>query len=79
VVTTGTPEANAAKLSGHPPDRVLFQTDHEVDGAYRLNGTPSAVLVSPDATIASTPAAGRDEIRELVGRVVARPSTAVTA
>jgi uncharacterized membrane protein YphA (DoxX/SURF4 family) len=79
IVTRGTPDASASKVNGQPPDQVLFQTDHEVDGAYRLEGTPTAVLVNPDATIASTPAAGADEIRELVARVGARPSTTLTA
>lgn len=79
VITRGSPGESAAKVEGHPPERVLFQAAHEVDGAYRLDGTPTAVLLSPGGSIASTPAAGADEIRALVSSVATSSSAAVTA
>jgi methylamine dehydrogenase accessory protein MauD len=79
VITRGAPEENAAKIEGHPPDRVLFQAGHEVDGAFRLKGTPTAVLLSPDGSIASTPAAGADEIRELLSSTTTSSRAALTA
>jgi thiol-disulfide isomerase/thioredoxin len=46
--------------------KVLLQEDWEVSEAYRVNGTPSAVLVEADGTIASAVMGGAESIRELV-------------
>jgi hypothetical protein len=45
---------------------VLFQTGSEVSEAYRVPGTPAAVVVSPDGAIASDWAAGAPAIESLI-------------
>ena len=45
---------------------VLLDTDLEMYEAYRANGTPSAVLIADDGTVASWLAAGSDWIESLV-------------
>jgi peroxiredoxin/uncharacterized membrane protein YphA (DoxX/SURF4 family) len=49
---------------------VLLQHDGEVAEAYRMVGTPRAVVVLPDGTVGSHVAGGAEEIRGLVGQVV---------
>jgi thiol-disulfide isomerase/thioredoxin len=44
----------------------LLDTDLALSGAFQAAGTPSAVLVAVDGTIASYVAAGADEIEQLV-------------
>jgi thiol-disulfide isomerase/thioredoxin/uncharacterized membrane protein YphA (DoxX/SURF4 family) len=48
---------------------VMFQRDREVSDAYGVYGTPSAVAVARDATIASPVASGAEQIRSLVERI----------
>jgi thiol-disulfide isomerase/thioredoxin len=45
---------------------VLLQRGSEVSDAYRVKGTPSAIVVSPNGTIASSPAAGAAAIEALI-------------
>jgi uncharacterized membrane protein YphA (DoxX/SURF4 family)/thiol-disulfide isomerase/thioredoxin len=45
---------------------VLLQKRSEVSDAYRIGGTPSAVVVSPNGTIASSPAAGAPAIEAVI-------------
>jgi uncharacterized membrane protein YphA (DoxX/SURF4 family)/thiol-disulfide isomerase/thioredoxin len=45
---------------------VLMQRGSEVSDAYRVKGTPSAIVVSPNGTIASSPAAGAAAIEALI-------------
>jgi methylamine dehydrogenase accessory protein MauD len=52
---------------------VLLQKAREVSVAYGVAGTPSAVLIAADGTIASSPAAGADAIRRLVSDAVGLP------
>lgn len=47
-------------------DHVLLQKRSEVSDAYRVRGTPSAVVVSSAGTIASSPAAGALAIEALI-------------
>jgi peroxiredoxin len=88
VISRGSLEANRAKSSEHGLFNVLVQEDREVGEAYGENGTPSAVIVSPDGTVASPLAEGPERIRALVARMVSRgaqpspaapPSTATPA
>jgi methylamine dehydrogenase accessory protein MauD len=58
VISRGKPEENRAKLGAHGLNLVLLQKDREVSLSYRAVGTPSAVLLHPDGTIASTLAQG---------------------
>lgn len=48
---------------------VLVQRDGEVDDAYEVTGTPAAVLIGVDGTIASSLALGARDIKSLVASV----------
>ena len=49
LISRGERDANLAHAREHGLDDVLIQHDREVNERYEVNGTPSAVLVSPDA------------------------------
>jgi thiol-disulfide isomerase/thioredoxin len=67
VLSEGTAEANAPLVDGHGFDDVLLQERGEVYRAYGLReGTPAAVVVRPDRTIASVAVAGGPAIEELI-------------
>lgn len=66
LVSRGRAADNAASEE-HGISPVLLEADHEVTAAYKVAGTPSAVLVRPEGTIASAPAAGSQAIRALLG------------
>jgi peroxiredoxin len=66
VISRGSLEDNRTKAKQHNLARVLMQKDNEVADAYQTFGTPTAVLVRPDGTIASAPAGGAEAIRTLV-------------
>jgi uncharacterized membrane protein YphA (DoxX/SURF4 family) len=53
---------------------VLVDTAEEARRAYRVIGTPSAVVISPSGKIASTLAPGASAIRELVETLTASPA-----
>jgi peroxiredoxin len=72
VVSRGSLDANRAKSSEHGLFNVLVQDDREVGEAYGADGTPSAVIVSPDGTVASPLAEGPERIRALVARMVSQ-------
>ena len=59
----GTSEDNRTKLGEHGLTPVLLQQDREVAAAYRVAGTPSAVLVRAEGTIGSPLALGSGAIR----------------
>lgn len=69
VVGGGPVEANRAKAAEHGIATMLIQPDRSVSEAFGCTGTPCAVLISPDGTIASAPAGGPGPIRTLVERV----------
>lgn len=54
--------------------RVLLDEHAELYEAFEASGTPSAVLVAADGTIASRIAPGRDLIEQLIGDAVAKPA-----
>ena len=64
-ISRGKAEVNRAKSKAHKVQNFLIQRDREVAEAYRVENTPSAVLVS-DGRIASPLAVGTDAIRALV-------------
>lgn len=66
-VSRGSVEANRQKTRGLA--HVWLQHDREALDAYRVSGTPSAVLIAPDGRIASQVAGGADQIRTLVDTV----------
>ena len=74
VVSRGAPIENRAKYGEHGVTQVLLQKDREVAEAYRVNGTPSAVLVRPDGTVGSAAVPGADGIRRLVAQVLGTPA-----
>jgi peroxiredoxin len=79
LVSRGDPEENKTKAQEHGLINVVLQDDWEVSEAYDLAGTPGAVLVSPDGTIASPMVGGAESIRAFVAQAVAAPPTVAAA
>lgn len=69
IISRGTAEANRAKTAPHRLRNVLLQRNREIAEAYKVNGTPSGVLVR-DGQILSAAAAGIDQIRTLVRQAI---------
>jgi thiol-disulfide isomerase/thioredoxin len=65
-VSDGSLEEVQAEAEEFELDRVLLDDDRLVSDAYRASGTPAAVLVAPDGTIASWIASGGNWIERLV-------------
>jgi methylamine dehydrogenase accessory protein MauD len=70
LVSRGDPEENRRQADEHGLTNVVLQADWEVSKAYRVRGTPSAVLVLPDDSVGSPVAGGSEAIKSLVGRAV---------
>ena len=70
IANGGDREASLSEANEHGLERVLSDTDLAVYEAYEVAGTPGAVLVAPDGTIASHVAAGTDWIEQLLARTV---------
>lgn len=70
LVSRGDLGENRAKMGEHGLTKVLLQEDWEVSEAYRVGGTPSAVLVQPDGTIGSAVVGSAEAIRSLVAHAV---------
>jgi peroxiredoxin len=70
LVGRGSAEENSAEISEHGIDNVLLQEDWEVADAYGVDGTPSAVVVSPEGTIGSFLAQGPEEVEALLAQAV---------
>jgi peroxiredoxin len=68
LISRGEVEENRAKAQEHGLTNVLLQEDWEVSQAYRVAGTPSAVLLTPEGTIATPVAGGAESIRTLVAQ-----------
>jgi peroxiredoxin len=66
----GEKTAIAAEAREHGLERVLVDHDLAVLEAYQVTGTPSAVLIAADGTIASYIASGTEEIEQLVERAL---------
>jgi peroxiredoxin/uncharacterized membrane protein YphA (DoxX/SURF4 family) len=73
LISRGPVDAARATASEHRLGHVLVQHDREVARAYQAHGTPSAVLVSGDGTVASPVAAGADAVRALITSAVTGP------
>jgi thiol-disulfide isomerase/thioredoxin len=72
-ISRGEVKVNRAKSAEHKLQNMLLQADREIAGAYLVEATPSAVLIT-DGRIASPLAVGPDMIRALVGRATLPPS-----
>lgn len=66
VVTEGDVETARAEAQEHGLRHVLADDDLRLYGLYQASGTPSALLIGPDATIASFVAGGAGAIESLV-------------
>jgi methylamine dehydrogenase accessory protein MauD len=66
LLSDGDPEAVRAEAAEHGLENVLVDETLSAYEAYGANGTPSAVLVGDDGTVASWLAAGGDWIETLV-------------
>jgi peroxiredoxin/uncharacterized membrane protein YphA (DoxX/SURF4 family) len=66
-ISRGEVKANRRKAIEHNLDDVLLQKDREVAAAYRVDASPSAVLIT-EGLIASSVAAGIDAIRGIIAR-----------
>jgi peroxiredoxin/uncharacterized membrane protein YphA (DoxX/SURF4 family) len=75
LISRGSVEANRNKASEHGVRSVLLQNDREIAERYLVTGTPSAVLVAADGTIASALAEGADAIASLVGHATGTPAS----
>jgi peroxiredoxin/uncharacterized membrane protein YphA (DoxX/SURF4 family) len=71
LLSHGDKAATRAEAAEHGLEHVLLDPDGGVSDAYQANGTPSAVLVAADSTIASWLAAGSDWIETLVEQALA--------
>ncbi len=69
-VSRGSVEENRAKSAEHGLGRVLLQRDWEVLEAYKVEATPSAVLIRSDGKNSSPVHEGEDEISALLAHAV---------
>ncbi len=70
-ISRGPAAANRAWASAAGLSMLLLQEDHEVETAYGVDATPSAVGITPTGFLASPVVAGTDGIRALMDRVIA--------
>jgi uncharacterized membrane protein YphA (DoxX/SURF4 family)/thiol-disulfide isomerase/thioredoxin len=68
VVASGEPERVRSEIESRAVANVVVQHDRAVSDAYRIAGTPAAVVVGPDGRIARDVAHGGDEIQLLMDR-----------
>jgi thiol-disulfide isomerase/thioredoxin len=68
----GTPDEVRAAADEFGLHRVLADEELVLYRAFRANGTPSAVLIAADGTVASWVASGGDEIERLLAQAVKR-------
>jgi peroxiredoxin/uncharacterized membrane protein YphA (DoxX/SURF4 family) len=75
VLSGGAREVNRTHRSEYGLSYVLLQQDREIEEVYQVNGTPGAVIVDPDGTIASPVQMGAEPIRSLLGTLSGLPSS----
>jgi thiol-disulfide isomerase/thioredoxin/uncharacterized membrane protein YphA (DoxX/SURF4 family) len=78
LVSEGSVAENESKITRHGIERVLVQEKREVAEAYQAYGTPAAVVVGSDGSIASFVAPGADAIRKLLRAALARNSSSAS-
>jgi thiol-disulfide isomerase/thioredoxin/uncharacterized membrane protein YphA (DoxX/SURF4 family) len=74
LISEGSARENRVMAEQHGLETVLRQRASEVANLYQAYGTPSAVLVAADGTIASSVASGADAIRALVESALTAPA-----
>jgi len=70
LISRGSEDASRALAKEHGLPRVLFEKEDEVSAYYGAVGTPSALIVKSDGTVATDLAAGVIDVRRLVSRFV---------
>ncbi|MEP7335215.1 MAG: MauE/DoxX family redox-associated membrane protein [Actinomycetota bacterium] len=75
LLSAGDVDAVRAEAAEHALANVLLDTDLATYEAYEANGTPSAVLIGDDGTIAAWLAAGNDWIETLVHQALSGAGT----
>jgi thiol-disulfide isomerase/thioredoxin len=70
LVSQESTEENRVKVAKHGVHNILLQEDWEVAEAYHVQGTPSAVVVSPEGTIDSLLGEGPDGVEALIAHAV---------
>jgi thiol-disulfide isomerase/thioredoxin/uncharacterized membrane protein YphA (DoxX/SURF4 family) len=73
VLTRGSVEENLAKVQEHGIVNVWIDAGLDVYNAYKIPGTPGAVLIDSQAQIASAPVAGTEAIGDLVAAATDAP------
>ena len=66
MISQGDAEAYLAKSAEHGLSNLLLQQNNEVADAYKVQGTPTGILIRADGTIGSGLAPGGDAIRKLL-------------
>ena len=66
VVISGPDYQSGRAQVGSGPPHMLWDVEKAANRAYKLMGSPSAVQIDPDGTIASAPALGNTEIEALI-------------
>jgi len=74
IVSSGDADENRNKFSAQALTQVMLEENFEVSNAYQASGTPVAVLIDADGAIGSPVAAGAEQVRALVARVVGQLS-----
>lgn len=77
VLSRGTPDENRAKVSEHGLRNVLLDDDLSAYHAYKLSGTPSAVLIDAEGRVASRAGAGAQGIAAVIAQAVGSPLAVV--
>jgi methylamine dehydrogenase accessory protein MauD len=77
LISGGELDANRADAREHGLSDVIIQRAFEVSESYGVSGTPSAVLIAPDGTVASPVHGGAEAIASLISQVAAPPQLAV--
>lgn len=79
VISTGTEEANRRKVDRFGLEWVLLQERREVTMAYRVPGTPAAVLIDRTGNVAAPLVYGPDPIHEMLQEIAVASRTAAGA
>jgi thiol-disulfide isomerase/thioredoxin len=70
VASSGSVQEVREEAAHHGLERVLHDGDRRLSELFQANGTPSAVVLAPDGTVASWMASGSEWIEQLVGQVL---------